>query len=369
MTAGLDRRSPRSASAAAAPHVSGPAPAGSTEDRPLLLIPAYDPLPSLPQRIIAALDAGHFAGAIVVDDGSKPECAVIFDACEHIAGVTVVRHPGNRGKGAALKTGLELAARNPRVPGVVTADADGKHLTADIAKLAEALRRNPEHLVLGARSFRRDMPLRSRLGDGITRNVLRLVIGQRLSDTQTGLRAIPRSLIPKLLSIRADGDEFDLDALLGCRGTHTIEEVQLNGVYIDDDAPSRFDPLLDSMRIYFVLVRFFVAALISALLDNAVFALAFLLLPDIALSLLLGRTASTGLNFTLNRKAVFLSKDEVGRSLPRYLALVVLSGALSYGVIKALHAVGMPVLPAKLLAESILVLFNFIVLRNIVFAR
>lgn len=369
MTAIIKERTARSTRAAVTPRVSGPAPAGSTEDRPILLIPAYDPMATLPHVVSAALAGGHFAGAIVIDDGSKPECAVIFDACQQIPGVSVVRHAHNRGKGAALKTGLELAARDPRVPGVVTADADGQHLPVDIMNVAEALRRSPEHMVLGVRNFGPEVPLRSRFGNLMTCKVLGLVTGQRLSDTQTGLRAIPRSLIPQLLAISADGYEFELDALLRCRSPRTIEEVTISTVYIDGNASSHFDPILDSMRIYLVLLRFFFASLASAVVDNLVFALAFMLLPNIGLCQLIGRVVSAGVNFTLNRKAVFLSKDEVRRTLPRYLALVVLSGVLSYGVIKVLHAVGMPVLPAKLLAESILFLFNFVALRNIVFAR
>jgi glycosyltransferase involved in cell wall biosynthesis len=369
MTPVAKERAGASAVATALAHHSGPAPAGSTEDRPLLLIPAYEPLPSLPDVLAAALAGGAFAGAIVVDDGSSEHCAPIFEACRVIESVTVVRHAQNRGKGAALKTGLELAARDPRVPGVVTADADGQHLPSDIVKVADALQRNPEHMILGARSFGPEVPLRSRFGNLMTCKVLGMVTGQRLSDTQTGLRAIPRSLIPQLLAISSNGYEFELDALLRCRGPRVIEEVTIETVYLDGNLSSHFDPILDSMRIYLVLLRFFFASLASALVDNVVFALAFLVIPNIALCQFLGRTISAGVNFTLNRKAVFLSTDEVRRTLPRYLGLVVLSGALSYGVIAALHALGMPVLPAKLLAESVLFLFNFVALRSIVFAR
>jgi glycosyltransferase involved in cell wall biosynthesis len=369
MTAIVNERKARATSAPTAVKASGPAPAGSSETRPILLIPAYDPLPSLPDVVSGVLASGAFAGAIVVDDGSKPECANIFDACREIATVTVVCHPRNRGKGAALKTGLELAVRDARVPGVVTADADGQHLAEDIVKVAGALERSPEHMVLGARSFGPEVPLRSRFGNLMTCKVLSMVTGQRLSDTQTGLRGIPRSLIPLLLAIRSDGYEFELDALLRCRSPRRIEEVGISTVYIDGNVSSHFDPIFDSMRIYLVLLRFFFASLASALIDNLVFALAFLILPNIGACQVLGRVVSAGVNFTLNREAVFLSKDEVRRTLPRYLALVVLSGLLSYGLINLLHAMGMPVLPAKLLAESLLFLFNFVALRNIVFAR
>ncbi len=107
------------------------------------------------------------------------------------------------GEGAALKTGLNYAlvkCRNLR--GVVTADGDGQHHPDDIVHVAESLAPEGNALVLGVRGFSGRVPLRSRLGNDITRGLMHALVGQKLADTQTGLRGIPNRLIPHLLRER-----------------------------------------------------------------------------------------------------------------------------------------------------------------------
>ena len=79
---------------------------------------------------------------------------------------------------------------------MVTADADGQHAPEDILNVARAAAAHPGALVMGARQFSEQVPLRSRLGNNATKIVMRIVAGQRLSDTQTGLRGIPARLLP-----------------------------------------------------------------------------------------------------------------------------------------------------------------------------
>ncbi len=82
----------------------------------------------------------------------------------------------------------------PDVAGVVTADADGQHAPEDIERVADVLAAQPEALVLGARSFGDDVPLRSRFGNILTRGIMHALLGRKLTDTQTGLRGIPVAL-------------------------------------------------------------------------------------------------------------------------------------------------------------------------------
>lgn len=221
-----------------------------------VVIPAYKPGEPL-VSLVETLCQTSFAAIVVVDDGSGPKFQARFAEVVRSPKVSVVGHAVNLGKGAALKTGMNVVLRDlPGVTSIVTADADGQHLPQDICRIAATAVAHPDELVLGAREFGRDVPLRSRFGNSFMRVLFRLLVGQRLSDTQTGLRGIPTTFAARLLRVTAIGYEFELNMLvlakqLGIR----MREVPISTVYLDGNASSHFHPVLDSMRIYFALLR------------------------------------------------------------------------------------------------------------------
>ncbi len=332
-----------------------------------LLIPAYNPVSTLPEEVAAVLAEGVISRVIIVNDGSSPEHCSIFASLEALPGTLVLHHECNRGKGGALKTGMAAALEAGESRGIVTADADGQHSVQDIVRVALALKERPAMLVLGVREFGSDVPLRSKFGNILTRNLMRFFTGQAITDTQTGLRGIPVSYVPQLLEIDADGYEFEMDMLVQCKGRYRIFEVSIRTIYIDGNASSHFNPVMDSMRIYLVLFRFVVSSVLSAIVDNVIFAVCFLIWPNIAGCQVLGRLGSLCLNYSLNRSRVFRSSNSVASSMPKYLGLVVFSGLLSYGLIRVMSAAGMNVIVAKLLAETLLFFFNFVVQRSYIF--
>jgi hypothetical protein len=171
---------------------------------------------------------------------------------------------------------LDLSGEDIRKRMYLTADADGQHHPADILKVAERLEASPGTLVLGARQFDGHVPLRSRCGNILTRFALRWIGGARLTDSQTGLRGIPRALIAPLLEIPSSGYEFELDMLLLAKhGSIAIVEQPIRTIYSAGNPTSHFNPLLDSLKIYFVLLRFSLVSLVTAALDNTIFFLAF----------------------------------------------------------------------------------------------
>jgi glycosyltransferase involved in cell wall biosynthesis len=223
--------------------------------RLLVLIPAWQPDYRL-VSLVEELRGCGFAGILVVDDGSLETSGRVFEELQRLSSVLLVRHERNRGKGRALKTGIEFVLREmPEIQGVVTADADGQHTAADIVRVAKALY-GEERLVLGMRAFGGVMPLRCRVGNGVTRSLFRLLTGVRLSDTQTGLRGIPRKMFEELVEMEGERYEYEMVVLTRlCRAERLPVEVPIETVYLDGNRSSHFKPLADSVQIVWALVR------------------------------------------------------------------------------------------------------------------
>jgi len=336
------------------------------------VIPAYRPSEAL-VRVVEGLAAAGLGPVVVIDDGSGPAYAALFDKLTAVSDrVAIERHARNLGKGAALKTGINrLCVSHPEVQGIVTLDADGQHAVADVVAVADRLLQQPDALILGTRRFDGAVPLRSRLGNSVTRFLFRHLVGQDITDTQTGLRGLPMTIAPDLLAIRTQRYEFELDMLVFCKHRKLeIVEVPIETIYIDDNASSHFSPLFDSMRIYFVLLRFLGASVITALIDNAIFIIAYSLGSGILFGQVAARAVALFANYAMVRRYVFFSDQSHSRTFPRYLAAVVGFGLLSYGLITlAVEEAGMAVIPAKIGAEGLIYLANFAVQREFIFAR
>jgi hypothetical protein len=158
----------------------------------------------------------------------------------------------NRGKGAALLEAFRHAAE--RWPGwvVVTLDGDGQHRARDIARLARKLREGSYDLVIGERLARKKMPLRSRVGNGMTAVLMKRAYPKAPTDTQSGFRAFAPEFLQEILSTIADGRyETELQILLlALRQGRRIGSVTIPTVYIDDNRLSHFRPVADSWRVY-----------------------------------------------------------------------------------------------------------------------
>jgi len=339
---------------------------------PPVIIPAYQPGPELEPLVKKLLeDPGR--EVIIVDDGSSRPHAAILLALGALPRVHILRHAVNMGKGQALKTAFNYFLVNFKndSPGVVTADADGQHLPEDIAAVGRALVKNPGSLALGVRSFDSKTPRRSLFGNSLTRLVFHFLSGREIKDTQTGLRGIPREFLPELLRIPATGYEFELEMLLlAVRSRRKITETSIKTVYIGQNEKSHFNPLLDSLRVYFVFLRFSAASLITAALDYAVFSAAYFLSSRIFISIVIARCVAGFFNFTVGKALVFKSRERTAPELSRYIMLVTLLMFVSYGLVTTLVIFsGLSVFAAKLLAEGGLFFASFAAQGLLVFAR
>ena len=145
-------------------------------------------------------------------------------------------------------------------------------------------------------------------------------------------------------------------------------EIPIETVYIDDNASSHFNPIKDSLRIYFVFVRFAGISLATAAIDFAVFAAAFPLLGSILWSIVASRLVAGTFNFLASKRVVFKSRASFAPELAKYVALVLSLMLLSWLLTAAIYQLlGGHVLIAKALAEGGLFLASFAIQRTLVF--
>lgn len=154
-----------------------------------VIIPAYEAAATVAEVVTAARAAAPGAPVYVVDDGSRDATAARAAG----AGATVLSHDHNRGKGAALATGIARALAD-QAQVVVTLDADGQHPPAEIPRVAGPVVAGTADLVLGARARAGAMPLPRRFTNWLSATLASRIGGAAVTDAQTGFRAISRRL-------------------------------------------------------------------------------------------------------------------------------------------------------------------------------
>ncbi len=334
----------------------------------IILIPAYEPDTKLLGLVDAIRTAVPSQRIVVVDDGSGPEFQPVFEAVMAL-GCSVLFHDHNRGKGAALKTGFAHIAMMWPGEDVVCADCDGQHQLIDINRVAAEVDAGLAPIVLGARAFDGDVPLRSRFGNTATRLVFSIATGHELTDTQTGLRAYPTEPLGWLTTIDGDRFEYELNVLLAARTQGIdIAEVAIETIYLEHNASSHFRPLVDSARIYAPLLKFSLSSLAAFVVDFVAF-LALMTLGDgLAFAVVAARVLSSTFNYLTNRRFVFGSDASATRSATRYYALVVALVVLNYVVLRVLIGeLSLDVVLAKLATETALFTISYLVQRRYVF--
>ncbi len=225
--------------------------------------------------------------------------------------------------------------------------------------------------MLGSRRLKGHVPLRSRFGNAVTRFVYRISTGVSVYDTQTGLRAFNVELIPSLLEISGDRYEYEMNVLLRlAKARIPILEQEINTIYIDDNASSHFHAVRDSARIYKEILKFSASSLVGFLVDYAVYGLLLLAGVGLSASNVIARIVSASVNFTLNRRLVFGSRERLWLAALKYglLALCILIGnTLVLNLL--VNTVGMHRMLAKVLTELAFFVMSWLLQRLVVFRR
>ncbi len=300
-----------------------------------VVLPSLDPDEKLDAVIDGLLQYG-FSHIILVNDGSREENLPRFQAlADAHPEINLLHHPVNRGKGAALKTAFAWLLENcPQAAGVVTVDGDNQHHPEDTLRCTQQMLETG-NVVLGCRDFTLPhVPARSRFGNHTTSLVFKVFCGMTLSDTQTGLRAIPMGAVKQFLEVSGERFEYETNMLLAMKTMGIpYEEVKIRTVYIEENKSSHFHAIKDSWRIYkLILAHFFrytLSSLACFVVDTGLFALFSQLLLGSGrmlhdtLPYVGARVLSSLLNFFLNARLVFQSRETTGRAMAKYYLLAV----------------------------------------------
>lgn len=318
-----------------------------------VIVPSLNPDDKLVAVVNGLIKEG-FEDIIVVNDGSNEEHMQPFIEVAKHPEVVVLTHEVNRGKGRALKTAYEYCMSDrPDIQGVITVDGDNQHLPKDIKACCEAMAQHKDKVILGCRNFSKEnVPPKSKIGNNITGFVFRVLCRIKISDTQTGLRAIPVQYLPMMLDIAGERFEYETRVLLECKKQHIeFHEVEIDTVYIEENASTHFHPFRDSFKIYMVIIRYLmgnmfsffkymISSILSFVIDNGLFRLMEFVMGEdsdrgtkVVVATVVSRVVSSIFNFIVNRKAVFKSDAPLGGTIVKYYVLCVCQMAASAGLV------------------------------------
>ncbi|HEX2309930.1 MAG TPA: glycosyltransferase family 2 protein [Vicinamibacterales bacterium] len=183
-----------------------------------VIVPAFHEAAGIGEVVTALVEAGPWHEIIVVDDGSSDETG----ARARAAGATVLRHPYNKGNGAAVKTGL----RHATGAHVLIVDGDGQHSPADARLLVERL--GEFDLVVGARDPGTQATLGRRAGNGALNSLASYLTNRHIPDLTSGFRAAKREVLAEFLHLLPNGFSTPTTTTLACiKAGYSVEFVRV----------------------------------------------------------------------------------------------------------------------------------------------
>ncbi len=216
-----------------------------------VVIPAFNEDGGIASVVLGVKAAAGFSEVLVVDDGSEDATAARAEA----AGARVVRHPYNKGNGAAVKTGI----REARGDVVLLMDADGQHDPAEALSLIAPI--GVHDLVIGARSAR-DQGLVRAAGNAVFQALAGWLTGRPIPDLTSGFRAAKRERLLEILHLLPNGFSYPTTSCLAfLKAGHNVAFVPITAQ--KRVGTSKIRVFRDGLR--FLLIIFKVVTLYSPL--------------------------------------------------------------------------------------------------------
>lgn len=212
-----------------------------------VVIPSYNEARSIGLLIKKLITQGF--GVYVVDDGSADDTATIAER----EGASVLRHPVNMGKGAAMRDGFAYVLEKG-YDAVIVMDSDGQHEVEDIAHFIKKMDESGADLVIGNRMADiASMPLIRIYTNRFMSFLISRISGQWVPDTQCGFRLIKREVLQKI-ELKTSKYEIESEMIIkACQAGFKLASVSIKTVYRDEK--SRINPFIDTFRFLILLIK------------------------------------------------------------------------------------------------------------------
>jgi glycosyltransferase involved in cell wall biosynthesis len=209
-----------------------------------VIVPAFHEAEGIADVVSALVTAGPWHEIIVVDDGSRDDTGGRARA----AGATVLRHPYNKGNGAAIKTGL----RHATGVHVLIVDGDGQHSPSDARRLVERL--GDFDLVIGARAAATQATIGRRAGNAALNGLATYLTGRRIPDLTSGFRAAKRTVLVEFLHLIPNGFSTPTTTTLACiKAGYSVEFVPIEAGRRQGSSKIKF--ARDGAKFFLIIVK------------------------------------------------------------------------------------------------------------------
>ncbi len=215
-----------------------------------IIIPTYNEREGIPQ-VIEALQLlrkthGNQWEIIIIDDGSTDGTSELIG---NLQDIVLLRHPFNRGYGAAIKTGIRHAKYNT----LIISDADGTYPVQDIPRLLAQLSKND--MVVGARGNNNsNIPLARRPAKWMLNKLANYLTGIKIPDLNSGLRAMKKDVVVKFFHLLPDGFSFTTTITLAMlTNDYAVEFIPIE--YKMRSGRSKIRPIRDTLNFLQLIIR------------------------------------------------------------------------------------------------------------------
>jgi glycosyltransferase involved in cell wall biosynthesis len=214
-----------------------------------ILIPAFNAQQTL-GRVLEKIRSFEI-DSIVVDDGSEDETRMVAEAHE----ASILEHPFNLGKGAALRTGFQYVLQKGYQV-VITLDADGQHNPLEIPTLLKIFERVKPDILIASRAVAfGEMTFLRRFWNRLGARAVSRLCHSDITDSQSGFRLIRKEVLTSI-NLSTTGYETEMELLIkSCKKGFSVLSVPIKIHAVDGTGSSHFKPVIDTWLICKLFLR------------------------------------------------------------------------------------------------------------------